>query len=127
MKTFYLSLFFVLFFAAAAFAAVNINTASESELKSLPGIGTVKAQAIIKYRKEKGQFRDISDLQNVYGIGQKIIERLKDEITVGGVVGKPAAGAAVRGKEKTKEKTAKDTQAAAKTAGGTPEKKGTKK
>lgn len=61
---------------------VNINTASESELTSLPGIGPTKAQAIIQYRQENGSFKTIDDIKNVSGIGEKTFEKLKDSITV---------------------------------------------
>ncbi|MCI5157880.1 MAG: helix-hairpin-helix domain-containing protein [Candidatus Electrothrix sp. AUS1_2] len=83
MKSFYLVLFFVFFLAASAAAVVNINTASVEELTSLPGIGPVKAESIIKYRNEKGRFVQVEDLKNVYGIGEKIVARIKDDITVG--------------------------------------------
>ena len=49
MKKLYLILFFLLFFATAAFAKVNINTATAQELTALPGIGPAKAEAIIKH------------------------------------------------------------------------------
>jgi competence protein ComEA len=84
MKTLYLTLFFVLFLTTAAFSAVNINTATQAELSSLIGIGPVKAEAIIQHRHEKGRFKDINDLKNVNGIGEKILEKNKGEITVGG-------------------------------------------
>ncbi|MGD9676773.1 MAG: helix-hairpin-helix domain-containing protein [Vulcanibacillus sp.] len=61
---------------------VNINSASVSELTSLTGIGEAKAQAIIKYRQEKGSFSSIEDIMNVTGIAEKIFEQIKDEITI---------------------------------------------
>ena len=84
MKTLYLTLFFVLFLTTAAFSAVNINTATQTELSSLIGIGPVKAEAIIQHRHEKGRFTNINDLKNVNGIGEKILEKNKGDITVGG-------------------------------------------
>ncbi|CAK8720561.1 Helix-hairpin-helix motif-containing protein [Candidatus Electrothrix laxa] len=83
MKSFYLALFFVFSLTTSAAAVININTASLEELTSLPGIGQVKAESIIKYRQEKGLFQKVDELKNVYGIGAKIVARLKDEITVG--------------------------------------------
>jgi len=61
---------------------VNINTASQAELESLPGIGPVTAQKIIQYRQEHGPFQSIEDIMNVPGIGQKTFEAIKDLITV---------------------------------------------
>lgn len=83
MKKIYLALFLTLFLVTAAFAEVNINTATLKELDSLTGIGSVKAEAIIKYRKDKGLFKDIHDLKNVKGIGEKTFEKIKEDITVG--------------------------------------------
>ena len=72
-----------LFFATAAFAKININTATAQQLTSLPGIGQAKAEAIVKYREENGPFKQVDDLTKVNGIGPKILEKLKEEITVG--------------------------------------------
>lgn len=63
---------------------VNINTATLEELDSLYGIGPVLAQAIIDYRTEHGLFRKPEDLLNVSGIGPKTLEKIIDQITVGG-------------------------------------------
>ncbi len=61
---------------------ININTASSSELMNLPGIGEVKAQAIINYRETVSAFRSIDELKEVSGIGDKTFEKLKALITV---------------------------------------------
>lgn len=61
---------------------ININTASRSELETLPGIGPTTAQKIIDYRTENGPFTSIEDIVNVSGIGPVTFERLKDLITV---------------------------------------------
>ena len=60
---------------------VNINTATLDELKSLPGIGEVTAQAIIDYRKDT-PFQSIEDIKNVTGIGDSKYNRIKDYICV---------------------------------------------
>ncbi|NLW06585.1 MAG: ComEA family DNA-binding protein [Clostridia bacterium] len=63
-------------------AKLNINTATLTELETLPGIGPVLAQRILDYRQQKGPFRTIEDLQNVPGIGAKRFSELQEKITV---------------------------------------------
>jgi competence protein ComEA len=63
-------------------ALVNINTADETTLKSLSGIGPSKAKAIITYREEKGLFTSIEDIKDVTGIGDSTFENLKEFISV---------------------------------------------
>ena len=67
-----------------AFAAVNINTATKSELESLKGVGPSKAQAIIDYRTKNGPFKSTDDLNNVPGFGDKTTAKLKSSVTVSG-------------------------------------------
>src|SRR5512138_1886742 len=62
---------------------ININTASNAELDTLPGIGPTTAQKIIDYREQNGPFVSTEDLVNVSGIGPATYERLKNLITVG--------------------------------------------
>lgn len=62
---------------------VNINTASQSELETLSGIGAVKAGAIIQYRKDRGSFQTTEELMQVSGIGESLFNKIKDQITVG--------------------------------------------
>lgn len=61
---------------------VNINTATESELDTLPGVGPSRAKDIIKYREENGGFKTIEDLKNIKGIGESSFEKLKDMVTI---------------------------------------------
>ena len=61
---------------------MNINTASQADLESLPGIGTMKAKAIIAYRQANGPFLSIEAIQEVDGIGPGIFSEIKDFITV---------------------------------------------
>ena len=61
---------------------ININSDNIYELTSLKGIGQSKAQAIIEYRKENGDFISVDELKNVPGIGDTLYEELKDFITV---------------------------------------------
>ena len=61
---------------------VNINTASVDELKTLPGIGTVKAEAIIAYRESNGTFGSIEEIMNVAGIKENAYEKIKEHIRV---------------------------------------------
>lgn len=61
---------------------VNINTASESELGAISGIGAGKAAAIVKYRQENGSFSSIEDIMKVSGIKEGTYEKIKDKITV---------------------------------------------
>lgn len=61
---------------------VNINTANQTELETLPGIGPSTAQKIIDYRSKKGKFETIEDIQNVKGIGDGKFEEIKDNICV---------------------------------------------
>lgn len=64
------------------YGVVNINTATQTELESLPGIGPSLALKIINYRKENGKFSCIEDIKNVSGIGESKFEGLKRFITV---------------------------------------------
>lgn len=62
---------------------VNINTADVSQLMQLNGIGQSRAEAIVAYREQCGQFKQIEDIQMVTGIKAGLYEKIKDKITVG--------------------------------------------
>ena len=60
---------------------ININTATAEQLIELNGIGEVKANAIIEYRNNYGNFTSLEEIMNVKGIGEKTFEKIKDYIT----------------------------------------------
>jgi competence protein ComEA len=62
---------------------VNINTATATELETLPRIGPATAQKVIAYREDNGPFETIEDIKNVPTIGEATFEGLKDLIAVG--------------------------------------------
>lgn len=90
--------FIVALFASInmAFAAVNINTASQSELESLQGVGPAKARAIVEDRTKHGPFKSVDDLERVKGFGKKTVDKLRKDLTVNGAssASAPAAKAA---------------------------------
>ncbi|MGH4118839.1 helix-hairpin-helix domain-containing protein [Clostridium sp.] len=61
---------------------ININTAEKDQLNTLPGIGDVKADAIIKYREENGGFKSIDELIKVGGIGEKTLLKFRDKVDI---------------------------------------------
>ncbi len=61
---------------------IDLNTASAQELVALPGIGEVRAQAIVDYRARNGPFADVQDITGVSGIGSGIYEQVRDLVTV---------------------------------------------
>lgn len=69
-------------FASSALAAVNINTATQSELEAVKGLGPAKAKAILEYREKRGSFKSVDELDNVKGFGKASVERLRSELTV---------------------------------------------
>lgn len=75
-------IFLLPFFSINAFATpVNINSADAQTIsESLKGIGQKKAQAIVQYRKENGNFKSVGDLASVSGIGLKTVEINKADI-----------------------------------------------
>ncbi len=61
---------------------LNLNTATQEELESLPGIGPSKAADILAYREQNGPFATLEDLANVNGIGDATVESLQDYLIV---------------------------------------------
>lgn len=55
---------------------VNVNTADIATLTTLKGVGAKKAQAILDYRNQHGEFKDVHDLQNVKGFSEKTLTRI---------------------------------------------------
>jgi len=111
-------------FAAAA-EMVNLNKASAAAIQqNLVGIGPIKAEAIVSYRKKNGKFKSLDDLQNVTGIGPALIKKNKRYLSLskGAVSGDDKAYAAAKkqaGKGKstaTKKKTTTTAKPAKKSA-----------
>ncbi|MBI5476658.1 MAG: helix-hairpin-helix domain-containing protein [Ignavibacteriales bacterium] len=63
--------------------SIDINSASKNELMKLPGIGETIAQNIISYREKNGNFKNISGLMKVGGIGKKKFEKISPLVTAG--------------------------------------------
>ncbi|VAX06961.1 hypothetical protein MNBD_GAMMA26-1991 [hydrothermal vent metagenome] len=77
--------FLLLFFSGLAFCGpVNINAADAATLaEELKGVGAVKAQAIVEYRKQNGPFESINDLQYVKGIGEATVAKNQENMILG--------------------------------------------
>jgi len=63
---------------------VNVNTASREELQLLPGVGKVRAGAILETRKQQGGFKTVDDLKSVNGIGDSMLDRMRPHVTLKG-------------------------------------------
>ncbi|MEM6998772.1 MAG: ComEA family DNA-binding protein, partial [Pseudomonadota bacterium] len=63
--------------------SININTADKETLMTvIKGVGDKKAEAIITYRKENGNFKSVDDLSNVKGIGLSTVEKHREQLSV---------------------------------------------
>ena len=71
-------------FVGVAFAGINVNSATKEQLETLEGIGPVKAQAIIDYRKKNGPFKSLADLKKVEGIGDATFETIRKDVMLSG-------------------------------------------
>ena len=95
-------------------AAVDLNTASLADLAALPGIGESKARAIVAWR-ESTPFRSVDELREVKGIGDKMLEKLRPQLTVSQVAA-PAAAARPKAAESAASSAASPARAAAQAA-----------
>ena len=82
----------------ACAAPVNINTATAECLETLPGIGSVRADAIVAHREQAGPFASADGITEVSGIGDGTYSRIGDLITVGRPVTPAARGLLIRGR-----------------------------
>lgn len=95
--------------ANAVAAPVNVNTADAKTISdALTGIGLKKAEAIVKYRTEKGLFKTPEDLVNVPGIGEKTVEKNKNDILLSDDGAASNSTAAAEAKTEPKEEPKKD-------------------
>jgi len=126
MKKLLLAIVAFFAFSFAAFAAVDLNTATKEELDTVKGIGPVKAQAIVDYRKKNGPFKSVDDLKNVKGFGEKTVAKIRADLTVGGAPAKAETTPAKAEDRPAKADARKDEKAEKKNEtkkGGKPEKK----
>ncbi len=82
MKKLLSGLVLSLMLSLPAWAAVDVNSATQSELEAVKGIGPAKAKAIIAYREKHGPFKTMDDLTGVKGLGKTSVMKLKSELTV---------------------------------------------
>ena len=68
-----------------AFANLNINTATQNDLMTLPGVGPSLAKAIIDYRTNRGNFKTIEDIMNVKGLSKATFDKFKSQVSVSDV------------------------------------------
>lgn len=61
---------------------INLNQASKEDLMKIDGVGDKKADKILAYRQAHGDFKQVEDLKNVAGFGDKTVARLKDRLAV---------------------------------------------
>ncbi|WP_105200696.1 MULTISPECIES: ComEA family DNA-binding protein [unclassified Pseudoalteromonas] len=67
---------------ASSHAKVSLNQATAEQLQTLPGIGPAKAKAIIDYRDKNGGFKSIEQLDDVPGIGERLMAELKEKVSL---------------------------------------------
>ncbi|MDH5189707.1 MAG: ComEA family DNA-binding protein [Gammaproteobacteria bacterium] len=73
----------LLFSSTSLFAAININTADANQIAdAMKGVGLSKAQAIVNYREQNGQFKTVDELSKVKGIGIRTVEKNRENLAV---------------------------------------------
>lgn len=72
-----------LMLSASALASVDLNTATQSELETVKGIGPAKAKSIVEYRQKNGPFKNVEALASVKGFGKASVAKFKTELVVG--------------------------------------------
>lgn len=72
-----------LMLSASAWATVDLNSGTQSELESVKGIGPAKAKQIVEHRQKNGPFKSVEALAEVKGFGKKSVGKLKSELVVG--------------------------------------------
>jgi competence protein ComEA len=114
----------LLAYSGFALAVVNINSASKEQLEKLDGIGPVKAQAIIDYRKKNGPFKKVEDIKNVDGIGDATFSTIRKDLVLSGTTTGPGKAAEKSDKAADKaDKKAADAKATTKADAAKAEKK----
>jgi competence protein ComEA len=83
MKKIIAGLLAALLLSVSAWAAVDINTATQSELEAVKGIGPAKAKAIVEHRQKNGAFKNVDALAEVKGFGKASVAKLKGDLTAG--------------------------------------------
>ena len=68
--------------AAVLLLVLNLNSATQTELETLPGVGPVLARRIIEFRQKKGGFRRIEELLVIPGISEKKWRAIRDKVEV---------------------------------------------
>ena len=68
--------------AAIPATPINLNTATQAQLETLPGVGAKAAERILEYRQKNGNFKKVEDLMNVKGFGEKVFLKLKPLLVV---------------------------------------------
>jgi competence protein ComEA len=80
MKKLFGSVCLALLLNLPVWAAVDVNSATQSELEAVKGIGPAKAKAIIEYREKHGPYQSVDDLVAVKGLGKASVDKLRDQL-----------------------------------------------